>query len=127
MQDFLRLLKYLKPHKLTFIAAILAMVGVALFEAATGALLLPIVEQFIPSSGDRDWIPFNIHDLIPKEPWDRAWLYISGFLIFFTICKGISEYFSTYLMSKIGQSVILDIRRQLYDHLLSQQIGRAHV
>ena len=43
-----------------------------------------------------------------------------GMLLGFTIFKGIAEYFSSYLMAKIGQSAVLDLRTQLYDHLLSQ-------
>jgi subfamily B ATP-binding cassette protein MsbA len=45
---------------------------------------------------------------------------ISVLLIGFTICKGVSEYFSTYLMAKIGQSAILRLRQELYEHLLAQ-------
>jgi subfamily B ATP-binding cassette protein MsbA len=63
---------------------------------------------------------FSLQRFIPQEPWYQAWLAISLLLLTFTICKGIAEFFSSYLMAKIGQAAILDLRRQLYDHLLSQ-------
>ncbi|MBK9165715.1 MAG: ABC transporter ATP-binding protein [Acidobacteria bacterium] len=120
MSDLNRLLTYVRPHKATFAVAIVAMVVVAVFETAIGLLLMPIFEQFIPENTGSRSLPFSLHELIPKEPWYSAWFAISGLLIFFTLAKGIAEYYSSYLMAKIGQSAVLDIRRQLYDHLLSQ-------
>jgi subfamily B ATP-binding cassette protein MsbA len=93
---------------------------VAVFETATGALLVPIFDQFIPAGPQKSKTLFDLHSLIPANDWYRAWMIISGLLLTFTICKGISEYFSSYLMAKIGQSAVLDLRKQLYDHLLSQ-------
>jgi ABC-type multidrug transport system fused ATPase/permease subunit len=43
---------------------------------------------------------------------------ISILLIVFTLAKGIAEYFSTYLMARIGQSAVLKLRQDLYSHLL---------
>ena len=45
---------------------------------------------------------------------------ISILLIVFTLGKGIAEYFSTYLMARIGQSAVLKLRQDLYSHLLAQ-------
>ena len=45
---------------------------------------------------------------------------ISILLIVFTLAKGIAEYFSTYLMARIGQSAVLKLRQDLYSHLLAQ-------
>ncbi|MBX3294275.1 MAG: ATP-binding cassette domain-containing protein [Acidobacteria bacterium] len=120
MSDLNRLLTYVRPYKGVFAVAIVAMLFVALFETAIGLLLMPIFEQFIPQNTGSRWLPFNLHEVIPKEPWYSAWFAISGLLLGFTLCKGIAEYFSSYLMAKIGQSAVLDIRKQLYDHLLSQ-------
>lgn len=120
MNEFKRLLQYVRPHWLAFALALVAMVGVAVFETATGALLVPIFGQFLPGASSQSETLFSLQRFIPKEPWYQAWLAISILLLSFTICKGIAEYFSSYLMAKIGQSAVLDLRRQLYDHLLSQ-------
>jgi len=120
MNEFLRLLKYVRPHWLTFLFAFAAMILVAAFETATGALLVPIFDQFLPNAAKESKTLFDLNSLIPRDNWFHAWIVISGLLLTFTICKGIAEYFSSYLMAKIGQSAILDLRRQLYDHLLSQ-------
>ena len=120
MQDLKRMLKYVRPHWLTFALACVAMVLVAAFEAATGALLIPLFEQFMPVAGSEAKTPFDLHSLIPRDDWFRAWVVIASLLIAFSLGKGIAEFFSSYLMAKIGQAAVLDLRRQLYDHLLSQ-------
>src|SRR5215217_3467177 len=81
MDDFKRLLQYVKPHWLTFLLALVAMVMVAVFETATGALLVPIFDQFIPSTGQRSKTLFDLHSLIPANDWYRAWIIISGLLL----------------------------------------------
>ncbi len=120
MHEFKRLLRYVQPHWLTFVAAFFAMILVAAFETATGALLIPLFEQFMPLSGAEAKAPFDLHSLVPKDDWFGAWVVIAALLITFSIGKGVAEYFSSYLMAKIGQSAVLDLRRQLYDHLLRQ-------
>jgi ATP-binding cassette, subfamily B, bacterial MsbA len=120
MKDFKRLLRYLKPHWGTFIFATVAMVFVALFESATGALLVPIFNQALGDSASSSQTLFGLQDWIPADDWSRAWFTIAGLLLIFTILKGVAQYFSSYLMAKIGQSAVLDLREELYSHLLSQ-------
>ena len=120
MDEFRRLLKYVRPYWLTFTFALVTMILVAVFETATGALLVPIFGQFLPSAVGQSDTLFDLQKFIPKEPWYQAWLAISVMLLIFTVCKGAAEFFSSYLMAKIGQAAVLDLRRQLYDHLLSQ-------
>jgi subfamily B ATP-binding cassette protein MsbA len=120
MKEFRRLLKYLRPNLSTFVLAIAAMVFGALFESATGALLVPLFNQFLPSAAQNPATLFGLQKLIPENDWYRAWLTISALLVAFTVLKGIAEFFSSYLMTKIGQSAVLDLRQELYAHLLNQ-------
>lgn len=120
MQDLKRLLVYVRPHWPAFTLAIIAMIFVAVFESAIGVLLIPIFDQFMPATASDSSITARIQQLIPREPWLRAWATIGVLLLSFTVLKGIAEYFSSYLMAKIGQSVVFDLRKQLYDHLLAQ-------
>ena len=120
MEEFKRLISYVRPYWALFAAALFAMVMVALFETATLGLLVPIVDQFVKVPGNASSTIFDLHKLVPQDDWFKAWLTISGLLFIFTIGKGIAEYFSSYLMAKIGQSAILNLREQLYDHLLRQ-------
>ena len=120
MKDLKRLLKYIRPHWLTFTFAVIAMVLGALFETATMALLVPIFNQFLPTAGLKSKTLFDLSSLIPRDDWYRAWIAISGLLAGFTVLKGAAEYTSSYLMAKIGQTVVFELRNELYGHLLRQ-------
>ena len=47
-----------------------------------------------------------------------AWIVIGGYVL-----KGIGGYFSTFLMTDIGQRVVRDVRNQLFRHILDQSAG----
>ncbi len=120
MSELKRLLKYVRHYWLLFAFALIAMVLGALFETAIGALLVPIFNQFLPNSGIKSKTLFDLSSLVPRDDWFKAWIAISVLLIVFTVLKGIAEYFSSYLMAKIGQSTVLELRNELYEHLLKQ-------
>ena len=119
MHDLRRLLKYLRPHWGTFTLATFAMLLVGLLESAIGALIVPIFNQALAQNGQRTPTLFGLQRIIP-ESGIEAWQTISILLLAFTLTKGIAEYFSTYLMARIGQSAVLKLRQDLYGHLLSQ-------
>src|SRR2546421_1347852 len=120
MRDLRRLLRYLKPHWQTFTLATFAMLLVGLLESAIGALIVPIFDQaFAQGGGHRTATLFGLQRIIPDSGL-AAWKTISILLLTFTFAKGIAEYFSTYLMARIGQSAVLKLRQNLYSHLLSQ-------
>ncbi len=120
MEDYKRLLGYVRPHLPLFVVAITAMVLTALFETATGGLLVPLIDQFQPAYAQNNVTVFNLQNLIPKNDWFRAWIALTVLLLTFSIIKGFTSFCSSYLMSKIGQSVVLELRRELYSHLLRQ-------
>jgi ATP-binding cassette, subfamily B, bacterial MsbA len=121
MQDFKRLLKYLRPHWLTFVLAIIAMLLGGFFESATLDLIAPIFKQFFDTgTAQQTTTIYNFQRFIPENDWFGAWLAISLMLVFFTIGNAVAEFFSSYLMAKIGQSAVLQLRRELYEHVLGQ-------
>jgi subfamily B ATP-binding cassette protein MsbA len=120
MQDIRRLYKYLKPHLGTFSLATVAMVLVGLLESATGALIVPIFDQaFAGQNGQRTPTLFGLQNFIPDSGL-AAWRTIAILLIIFTAVKGVAEYFSTFLMARVGQASVLKLRQDLYGHVLSQ-------
>jgi len=120
MKDLKRLLKYVRPYWLLFVLALVAMLLGAVFETAIGAMLVPIFNQFLGDPGQKSKTLFDLSSLVPRDDWYTAWMVISGLLVSFTVLKGIAEYFSSYLMAKIGQSAVLKLRGELYEHLLKQ-------
>jgi ABC-type bacteriocin/lantibiotic exporter with double-glycine peptidase domain len=45
---------------------------------------------------------------------------LAGAIILAYLAKGLGSYFSTYLMTDIGQRVVRDVRHQLFRHILNQ-------
>ncbi len=96
------------------------MIAAAFFETASGALLVPIYNQFVPTPGVKSKTLFDLSAIIPLDDWYRAWMVISGLLIAFTFLNGVADFISAYIMAKIGQSSVLKLREELYGHLLKQ-------
>ncbi len=120
MRDLRRLLRYIKPHWETFTLATIAMVVVGLLESAIGGLIVPIFDQaFAQGAGQQTPTLFGLQRIIPPSGLG-AWKTISVLLLVFTLTKGVAEYFSTYLMARIGQSAVLKLRQDLFSHLLAQ-------
>ncbi len=121
MRDLRRLLFYLKPHWGKFLLATVAMVAGALLQSAVGGLIVPIFDQALgrADAAQPSQTIFDIQRLIPDSGF-HAWRTISLLLIVFTVGKGVAEYFSTYLMARIGQESVLKLRQDLYAHLLRQ-------
>jgi subfamily B ATP-binding cassette protein MsbA len=120
MRDLQRLLRYVQPYWGLFILALIAMLLGAVFETAIGAMLVPIFNQFLGDPSQKSKTLYDLSSLVPRDDWYQAWMVISGLLISFTVLKGIAEYFSSFLMAKIGQSAVLNLRGELYEHLLKQ-------
>jgi subfamily B ATP-binding cassette protein MsbA len=101
--------------------ATFCMLMVGLLESAIGALIVPIFDQAFAQGGDgqRTHTLFNLQKLIPASGL-AAWRAIAILLIIFTAVKGVAEYFSTYLMARIGQASVLKLRQDLYTHVLTQ-------
>lgn len=120
MRHLRRLLKYLKPHWPIFTVATFAMMLVGILETAVGGLVVPILDQALSQKeGPPSKTLFGLEQLIPSDPLG-AWKMIAILLIVFTLTKGIAEWCSSYLMARIGQSAVLKLRQDLYNHLLAQ-------
>lgn len=122
MRDLRRLLFYLKPHWGKFTLATVAMFAVGLLQSAIGALIVPIFDQALRQgggAGQRTPTLFGLQHFIPDSGF-AAWRTIAVLLIFFTLAKGVAEYFSTYLMARVGQESVLKLRTDMYAHLHAQ-------
>jgi subfamily B ATP-binding cassette protein MsbA len=95
-------LSYSRPYRGRFIVALLAMLVYAGAQAAVGYLVAPIISRVLPGA---DGTSFRF--------WAIA-------IIVAYLAKGLGSYFSTYLMTDIGQRVVRDVRHQLFEHILNQ-------
>lgn len=114
MTEFFRLLRYLRPYRIIFATSIVLMIATGLLEGGTTVLLAPIFNLL--SAGKTGPLPLGF--LPFAMPTDLR--IIALLLVGLTLAKGVAEYFSSYSMSYIGQSVIADVRSALYDHIIRQ-------
>ncbi|HEY9430450.1 MAG TPA: ABC transporter transmembrane domain-containing protein [Blastocatellia bacterium] len=120
MTEFSRLLRYLKPYRIIFAISVVLMVATGLLEGGTILLLQPIFDTISRAQGGGG--------VFPGLPFGKYWSntgavdlrVVAVLLIGLTLAKGVAEYFSSYFMSQIGQSVIADVRSSLYDHITRQ-------
>ncbi|MBI5643299.1 MAG: lipid A export permease/ATP-binding protein MsbA [Deltaproteobacteria bacterium] len=116
MQTYLRILKLLPPYKFQLIMAFVSMVGFALANGAMAYLIGPVMKFLFSNDSDSviKIIPLDLF-VIPKEKMIIA---IPLALIVVAVVKGISSYGQSFFMGYVGQSVVRDIRKRLYDHVL---------
>jgi subfamily B ATP-binding cassette protein MsbA len=97
-----RLLMFSRPYRGRLALALLAMLIYAGASTGVAYLIKPIIDNVLP--GQAGW-PF------------RVW---AGLIVGAYFLKGIGSYFSTYLMTDVGQRVVRDIRDRLFRHILDQ-------
>ena len=99
-QLYLRLLRYVKPHRGPFALAIFGMMLVAATEPALPAILKPLLDGTFVEKDERimRWTPFVI---------------VAIFIV-----RGIAEYIAQYAINWVGNRVVMDLRNAMFDKLL---------
>lgn len=126
MIDFSRLLRFLRPYRIIFAISVVLMIATGLCEGGTILLLKPIFDTISGGSskgGDFAGLPLFLRHFMASvsSAGPAGSLRTVAFLLVgLTLAKGVAEYFSSFYMSRIGQSVIADLRSSLYDRITRQ-------
>lgn len=104
----LRLYRVIRPYRPLLISSIIALIAYSAFTTAQAYILKPTVDKIFI---DKD---LQMLMLIPFA--------IIGIFLF----KAFSYYIYTYLLEKIGQSVIRDFRTKLFSHIHKQPLSFFH-
>jgi ATP-binding cassette, subfamily B, bacterial MsbA len=133
MTQVRRLLGFMRPYSARFVAAILLMVVVGACEALTALLIKPVFDGVLapqrsvtsqvllfrwPVSGH----PFYLEQLLPSGV-HNIWTMVAIAIVGATVIKGMAEYFATYFINFVGQSVVRDLRNQLYTKIIEQSMA----
>jgi subfamily B ATP-binding cassette protein MsbA len=116
MSDLLRLLRYTRPHAVALTAGILLTSVVGIFEAARISLVAPIFDGLAKPISNTNYFPYLTQFL----PSANQWSVIALLLLVFTVLKGIAMFFSGYWLTHVGQKIIVQLRQELYNHILKQ-------
>ena len=98
---FKRLLNYISPYKLFFSVCIFSVMGLSIFGALRPVVLEKVVDQNLTAQISEGFLLYII---------------VIGLLL---ICEVISNYLFIYYASWLGQSVVKDIRVELFNHILN--------
>src|SRR5215813_4593565 len=98
-----RLFRYANPYRGRMAWAVVGMIVYAVGSAGLAWLIKPIFDSVLPKQQEVALI---------------AWGIVGVYLL-----KGIGSYVSSYLMADVGQRVVMDLRNDLYRHILGQSAG----
>ncbi|MFC1703171.1 ABC transporter ATP-binding protein [Candidatus Omnitrophota bacterium] len=120
MKNYIKLLKYLKPHVIFFVPAIVCMGFSALFDGVTITMVAPFTDRVL-SDGKIivpfDNLPLGLSSVIEKInniPRAELLTTIAVTILILFLLKGFFFFWQSYLMSNIGQRVVRDMRLALY-------------
>ena len=102
---YLRLLAYLKPHKLRMTGAVLAMLGVSALTALLAYLVKPVLDDVF--FGKKEHMLYLLPPLV----------------VLLYLVKGTLSYTHNYQMSYIGNSIVTRLRDQLFGALQRQPLA----
>ncbi len=125
MRSYLRLLRFAAPYKLTLAVAILCMAVLSLSTASYVYLLGPALEflfrgdphalaglgRFLPASWD-------LAGRLARLDRSAVLAVLPAIIVGVAAVKGIAYFGQFFLMGMVGQRMVADVRRALFDHLL---------
>jgi ATP-binding cassette subfamily B protein len=98
-RHFIRLLSYLKPYTKMVVITLVIIIAVSMSELAGPVLIQQAIDNVLPEK-------------------DMSMLHVIGLTYLgLRIVMMIGAYLRTVLLNKIGQSIIYDLRKQLFDHI----------
>ncbi|MFH0838922.1 MAG: ABC transporter ATP-binding protein [Candidatus Omnitrophota bacterium] len=128
MNEYIRLLKFVKPHLDRLIMASLFMAFSSVFSSGVSiGMIIPLIDRVLGGraiviKGD---IPLFLKTLIDKInllPPDKLLNYMVFWLVLLFMLKALFTFFQSYLMSDASQRVVRDIKETLYAKLLTLPI-----
>jgi subfamily B ATP-binding cassette protein MsbA len=107
-ETLLRIFDAVKPYRPLLAASMVCMLLVAGLSAAQAYMVKPLLDEIF---FNRDRFMLNL---------------VPGLLVLLFVVKGLSFYGYNYLLSKVGQSIIKDMRNQIYQHVQSLPLAFFH-
>jgi subfamily B ATP-binding cassette protein MsbA len=129
MRQTRRLLSFLRPYTVRFVAAIVLMAVVGVCEGLTALLIKPIFDNVLKPGADygrialvSKWgLKIYLDQFFPHYI-HNTWTLVALAIIFVTFIKGFSEFWATYAVNFIGHSAVRDLRNLLYSRIVLQSL-----
>ena len=125
MKAFSHLTKFIKLYRGTIALSLFLLLLSAVFEVLLITLVVPLFDQVLtvqPASANTGAEQFAFLQIILNlVPGSIVWK-IAINLVVLTLMKGICVYCSNYLMGRVGQGVLTDLRNVLFHHVTGQSM-----
>jgi ATP-binding cassette, subfamily B, bacterial MsbA len=133
MRQLGRLLRYVRPYWLQFIASVGLMAIVGALDAFRVLLVGPVFDRVLnPASNSANIALFRIphsggqffylQQLVP-ERFTNAWTIVAFCFVAATVIKGIADFIGTYLVNYAGFGMMTDLRNDLYSSILRRSVA----
>lgn len=133
MRQLMRLLRYLRPYSLPFLASVVLMAAVGLLDAFRLLLIGPIFSSVLNPASPTEAIPIlrlpwgkhyvlDLHQLVPRHSHNVLTV-VAIALVGATLIKGVCDYLGTYLVNYAGYGLTTDLRNTLYKKVLARSIS----
>jgi len=122
MKEYLRLLRFLKPHLGLFFIAAACMAFSALFDGISLSMMVPLTDKVLTNKQiviPAKLPPFaqSFIDLMNSTEPAKLLNIMAIWVLVLFLLKGLFAFFQSYLMSDIGQRISRDVRSLLYQKL----------
>ena len=129
MKDYIRLLKFLKPHLGILAIAIVFILLFSVFEKATLGAIIPLVDNILSSKEivmpGQQHAPKFLVDLVNAintlggKSRLKLFYWIVGTCGVLLFLRTVTSFFKNYFMRNLGERVIRDIKNRMYNKFLS--------
>lgn len=112
MKLYLRLLTYVKPYLNRAITAVICLALMAGLNALGLYLLKPVIDGIFSN---------------PDKAQAMSYLYLLPAVLILTyFLKGLATYGQDYLINNLGNRIMMDIRNQLFRHIIGRELSFFH-
>jgi len=125
MKDYIRLIKYTKPHIWVLMSASAFMILAQLFQPVSLVALIPFIGRVLMGQKlilPNTRLPSVFYQLADKINSISQLRLLAIFIIFYLavfLLRAVFVYFQHYLMRETSQRIVKDIRNSIYEKLLS--------
>jgi subfamily B ATP-binding cassette protein MsbA len=128
MRTYLRLLRFLGPYRGRLAAALGCMVLLAATTGLYGYLLGPVLKFLFTGGASGGEQILAVVPLLDVQAADREamLLVLPGVILLVAALKGVAYFGQAALMGGLGQRVVHDVRRSLFDHLVTLPLSFFH-
>lgn len=125
MNAFDQLYSFVRPYRWTIVLSLVLLSLSAVADALLIALVIPLFDQVLSPQPDVTAAGMGrfafLQAILGLVPGSIVWK-ISVNLVALTVLKGVCLFCSNYLMGRVGQRVLTDLRNLLFRHVIGQSM-----